>query len=279
MIVDCHTHVFEAQHVTEEYLAEVRRVWGERAWRTVELEQHWRDMEPVDRAIVLAFQGPQSGMVVPNQYVADYVRRHPDKLIGFASVDPHAEDAPAQLEYAAKELGLRGLKLGPIYQQFDPTDRSLGSLYRKVEELGLPILWHQGTTFLRRAPLKVANPILLDSVAAEFPAIRMVIAHMGHPWIAEAVVVARKHPYVYLDISALVSRPWQFYNGMIVAEEYGIGDKLLFGSDYPAFTPAATRAALEQINRLVEGTSLPRVPEEVIEGTIHCDALGLLGIE
>ena len=187
---------------------------------------------------------------------------------------------PGALEEMARahELGLRGLKLGPIYQGFHPLDGRAFGVYAKAAELGLPILIHQGTTFPRLAPLKVANPLLLEDVALAFPQLQIVIAHMGHPWMAETIVLIRKHPNLYADISALHYRPWQFYNGLILALEYGVEDKLLFGSDWPFATPAETAAGLRSINRFTEGTALPRVPDDVIEQIIGRDSLALLGL-
>ena len=64
----------------------------------------------------------------------------------------------------------------------------------------------------------------------------------------------------------------------MLALEYGVDEKLLFGSDWPFTTPAETAAELRRINRFTEGTSLPRVPEEVIEAIISRDSLALLGL-
>ncbi|MBB6736033.1 amidohydrolase family protein, partial [Cohnella zeiphila] len=77
-----------------------------------------------------------------DEYVAAYVSRHPSKLFGFASVDPHDPDAPRKLERSVRELGLVGLKLAPIYQNFYPDDQPYFPLYAKAAELGIPILWH-----------------------------------------------------------------------------------------------------------------------------------------
>ena len=97
----------------------------------------------------------------------------------------------------------------------------------------------------------------------------MIIAHLGHPWVAETLVLIRKHPHVYSDISALHYRPWQFYNSLILAKEYGVLDKILFGSDYPFTTPEAQIEGLRNINHFAEGTNLPvRLTEEQIEGLI-----------
>jgi predicted TIM-barrel fold metal-dependent hydrolase len=83
---------------------------------------------------------------------------------------------------------------------------------------------------------------------------------------------------MYSDISALYYRPWQFYNALVSAMEYGVLERLLFGSDYPFTTPESTAAALRKVNEMVEGTHLPRIPEAKLEAMIHRDTLDLLAI-
>lgn len=278
-MIDCHTHVGEADvHMKGEFMADARRAWGPGLQMGTTLEQHWQAVAAVKHAVVLAFMAPAVGFVVPNDYVAAYVSEHREKLIGFASVDPHDADAPAELRDAILDLGLEGLKLGPIYQHFDPLEERAFAVYAVAEELGLPVIWHQGTTFVRDAPLEWARPLTLDAVARNFPRLRIVIAHLGHPWIEEAMATIRKHPSLFADISALESRPWQYYNGLVAAVEYGVQDKILFGTDYPFSTIERTVAGLRGINRLVEGTALPTIPAEVVEAIIERPTLDVLGL-
>ena len=123
---------------------------------------------------------------------------------------------------------------------------------KMAEALGVPVLIHQGTTFCENVSLELANPVLLQPLALQFPRLRMVIAHLGHPWIAETLVLIRKHRHLYSDISALYYRPWQFYNALVLAMEYGVLDRLLFGTDYPFTTPASTIEALRRVNDMVD---------------------------
>ena len=236
-------------------------------------------MSVVDRAIVVAFDAAAVGMVVPNEYVADYVDCHPEKLIGFASVDPNRPDAVDRLEHAINSLGLRGLKVGPIYQHFDPTSEAALKLFRRAEDLQIPVLCHQGTTFVADAPLRWARPFLLDDVARACPDLTLCIAHLGHPWCEETMVVIRKHPNLFADVSALHTRPMQLYFALQSAVEYRVTDKLLFGSDFPFSTAQETIEALRVVNRFVQGTQLPPVPGEIIEDIIHRDALQLLHLD
>ena len=153
--------------------------------------------------IVFGLQAKATGVWVPNEVIASYVAEHPDKLIGWASVDPNEPDCVERLEHAVGTLGLRGLKLGPAYQHFDPTDRRHWPLFTTAQRLGIPIIWHQGTTFPSQARLRVSSPLALEDVAMEFPELRMIVAHLGHPWEEDLVALIRKAPNVYADISAV----------------------------------------------------------------------------
>ena len=280
MIVDVHTHVWERPaHLSESFIRDARITAGNPDLEiAVDLDEHWTAMAPVDRAVVLGFRARHVGVLVPNEYVADYVNRHPEKLIGFCSVDPHDPDALEQFQHAIGALGLRGLKVGPIYQNIHPSDERFVALMAMAEALEVPVLIHQGTTFCENVSLELANPLLLQPLALRFPRLRMVVAHMGHPWIAETLVLIRKHRHLYTDISALYYRPWQFYNALVMAMEYGVLDRLLFGTDYPFTTAASTIAALRQVNDMVADTNLPRVPVDRLEAIIHRNSLELLGL-
>ncbi len=279
MIIDCHTHLAAAEHLGGEMLEGARRAWGPACDLTATPEAHAAAMEECDVAIVLPIDAEEIGYAVPNRYVADYVNADPARRIGFASVNPNRPGADKILEEAVLGLGLRGLKLGPIYQKFNPASPAAYPLYAMADRLRIPIMWHQGTSYVENGPLEYSNAVLLDPVARSFPGLKMVIAHLGHPWFAETACVVRKHPNVYTDMSALSTRPWQMYNAMITALEYGIEKKILFGTDFPFFTVERTIAAFRDINRIVEGTSLPRVPEQVIEDIIHRNALEILGLD
>jgi uncharacterized protein len=106
-----------------------------------------------------------------------------------------------------------------------------------------------------------------------------VLAHMGHPWQIDCIVVIRKHPNVYADISAQFYRPWSCYNAFVLAQEWGVMHKLLFGSDLPIATPDETIEGTRHVNDVIARTGLPRIDEEALEAIIHRDSLSLLGLE
>jgi predicted TIM-barrel fold metal-dependent hydrolase len=65
----------------------------------------------------------------------------------------------------------------------------------------------------------------------------------------------------------------------MLVQEYGIWDKVLFGTDYPFTNVDATLAGLRGLNRMVAGTGMPRLSEEAIEQMIYRDSLPLLGLD
>jgi predicted TIM-barrel fold metal-dependent hydrolase len=279
-MIDCHTHLWRVgEHIGPFFLEQARRAWGMRPEQMdVPPERHREAMRGVAGAIVLGFHAPYMEMSVPNDYLAAYIHTDPGRLVGFASVNPVEPGAREELERSFHDLGLRGLKLGPIYQNYDPTDRAAFPVYEFAQEQRIPILIHQATTFPSTGHLRYALPLLLDEVAIRFPELKIVMAHLGHPWEADCVVTVRKHPNLYTDISALHGRPWRFYQAMITAVEYGIGDRILFGSDFPFFTPEQTAAGLRNVNALTEGTALPRVPPELIDAILERDPFQVLGL-
>ena len=232
-------------------------------------EQLLEATKEMDRVIVFGIKAPFCGINADQELVANFVEKHNDRFIGWCSVDPNDADCVEQLEHYVNDLGLRGLKCSPIYQNWDPQDPRHLPLFKKAEALGIPVNVHQGTSFARPGPLKFANPILLEDIAVACPALRMVVAHMGHPWEDECVVLIRKHPKLYANISALHYRPLRHYQAFMSALEYGVEHKLIFGSDFPSATPAQVVAGQEKVNAIVEGTNLPRVPEAMIHNILH----------
>jgi predicted TIM-barrel fold metal-dependent hydrolase len=152
-------------------------------------------------------------------------------------------------------------------------------VYAEAERLGMPILFHPSGQFTEESKLEFGRPYLLDEAARAFPKLHMVIAQMGHPWIDETICMLGKHPNVFADVSGLLGRPWQAYNAFVTAHQYGVIDKLLFGSDFPYTHAEECIEALYSMNQLAQGTNLPVVPREALRGIVERDALGLLGLQ
>ncbi len=274
-----HTHAWDAAlHFQPETIHEADLSRGFPLDLTVRLEPFLDDNSAFEKVIVFGLKARRTGYWVPDDYVAEFVARAPEKLIGFACCDPTQPEHFDELTYAITHLKLRGVKMGPIYAGFDPRDPLCDPVYRYCQANGLPILFHTGTTFNHNAPLNFGRPWLFDEVAIRFPDLRLVLAHVGHPFSDECLVTIRKHPHVYADISALYYRPWQFYNTLIAAQEYRVTHKLLFGTDFPFARGQESIQGLRQVNHIIGASGLPRVSEQAIDDILGRDALGLLGI-
>jgi uncharacterized protein len=291
-IVDVHTHA--PRYRTRDAVPDlpVNAKWRpDKAMPTgYTWDEYLAVMAPVDRAIcfnIAADPRPTMAGMSPahraparqiNDETAAFVRAYPEKFIGFLALHPHDADVLEEIERATQDLGLRGIKLGPNYQNFDPLGDEAFRVYRRAQELRLPVLFHQGTSPERFADLDFAHPRHMDRVATAFPDLTIIMAHIGHPWQIDCLAVVRKHPHVWADVSANFYRPWSHYNALRAATEWGVLDKLLFASDFPAATPQETMDGMRRVNAILDGTALPRVPEEKIEEIINRDSLALLGL-
>ncbi len=279
MIVDIHTHVFDPNsHFGPHLKADMQRcqidpaIWGDVTAR------HLATTADADVAIVFGLQASATGWHIPNEWVAAHVAKAPYRLLFFAAIDPATDGYMQELERCHRELGAVGVKLSPLYQGVHPRDERYYGIYRYCQRHGLPILFHVGTSFVSGVPLDYSRPIHYDAIAIDFPDLPMILAHLGHPWEAETIAVIRRNANVYSDLSALHYRPWQFYHAMRLAVEYGVTHKILFGSDFPFTTTAASIAGVRQLNDIPLAAGLPTIPVEAIEAIIHRDSLTILGL-
>lgn len=287
MIVDVHTHTPTHRDAVP---AEQLRSYD--SWRTdrpVVTTNSWADYDAaardVDVSIVfnIAVPDPEAATGIPhppertNDATIEFVADAPDRRVGFLSVNPEDPDAYLEAERCIA-AGLQGVKLGPNYQNFDPLTDVAHRFYAFCSDNALPILFHQGASPIRHAPLRYTYPLVVDEIALTHPELRIVMAHMGHPWGRETVVTVRKHPHVYADVSSIYLRPWVCYESLVYAQEWGATHKLLLGSDFPIATSGEAIAGLRRVNDLAEGTRMPRIEDATIEGIIHADALGALGL-
>ncbi|MGC9316852.1 MAG: amidohydrolase family protein [Armatimonadota bacterium] len=147
-----------------------------------------------------------------NQPVAiEQAREHPDRFVafiwpGYAEEWDHAAEVVAR---HSDEFGCRGVKFQPLLQHGYPDDERLYPMYEACVDRDLIVLWHCGIVdfdqeFGRPHLSRYGNSVPgVDRVAADFPELRLVIAHLGGNFIYEACVVAGKHENVWLDTAYL----------------------------------------------------------------------------
>ncbi len=283
MIVDCFTHTWEsvAQLGRCVPVTDGRPRAGGRFsdWANAGMSRHLLAADPVDYTFLLGFRSHHLEAHITNDHVSAYLKRHPDRLLGFAGVDPsQSKEAIAELHRARDELGMVGVSIAPAAQDFHPTDTHAMTVYAEAARLAMPVIFHTGVNICPATRLQYAQPILLDEIAGEFPQLKIVVAHVGYPWVAETIALLEKHPNVYAEISWLLDQPWPAYQALLAAYHAEVIDKLLFGSGFPQSPASMCIESLYSINHLCKGTNLPAIPREQLRGIVERDTLDLLGI-
>lgn len=167
------------------------------------------DEQGVEMAVILGkdygLLGDRQGANLPDEDVADFVKAHPDRFIGFTAVHPDRKINVnlERIDRAVNELGLRGIKLNPA-SGFYPNDERLYPVYEKASVFGLPVVVHMGIKPPSEGSrLKYCQPVSLDDLIVDFPDLNIVVAHAAYPWIDELIAVALYAPNVFVDISTL----------------------------------------------------------------------------
>jgi predicted TIM-barrel fold metal-dependent hydrolase len=146
------------------------------------------------------------------------------------------------------------------------------------QDFGLPIILNQGIVGYRHTELDHAHPVLIDKVARSFPELRIIMGHLGHPWIDEAIAVLGKHPTIVADLALLYNRRWRFYHTMRLAMDYNVTGRLVFGSDLPFQAPHDAVDSFKSINEWAANERLQPIPDSVIDEIIYNRPLELVGL-
>jgi predicted TIM-barrel fold metal-dependent hydrolase len=210
-----------------------------------------------------------------NDYIAAVVRHDPDRLIGFASVNPAYRGPSAaveELERSIVELGLSGVKLYPMYQHWAANDPDLAfPVYEKAQELGIPVMIHQAGSTRIDAELELGRPAMLDDIGRVFRDLRVIVAHCGWPWVDEALFLLTKHPNFYAELSYLIASITRRDLFLLLSRcepMFVPLEKLFFGTDYPGFLydPVALLGKLASVNEEAAVCSMPPIPEDKLAG-------------
>lgn len=272
MIVDCHVNIWNPEHVRPLLTTGTATSRPGSVSQLADADTVYKAMSEVDKAIIFSLRyGDSAGIDGDDEVTAAAVKKYPDKFVGFAAMDPRRPDYMDLLVHAIDDLGLKGVKFGPIYNGVSLLDPRMVPVYEFCVKRNIPLTMHMGTTFAENAPIEYGRPLDVDTIAARYPDLKMIMAHMAHPWAEECIVVIRKRPNVYAEVSALFYRPWQFWNMLVTAQEYRVHDrnKIFWGTDFPFAEVRESIDGLKAINEQVEGTRLPRISQTTIDSILY----------
>ncbi len=270
-VIDFHTHYVRKELLNPTWLNYLESINPEFFSRiddyssNPELFSAYLKSQGVRYAVVLPECAPATSGYVPTEEVIEFCRNQ-EMLIPFTSLNPNVHyDINERLEEYVKVGGVKGIKLHPSYQFFYPNEARLYPLYQKAQELGLPIIFHIGSSIFKGTRLKYCDPIYLDDVAVDFPNLKIIMAHSGRGfWYGECFSLSRIHKNVYMDITGLP--PQNLLNYFPELEKNA--EKIIFGSDWPTM-PTSIKKNIEAIK------SLP-LKEKTIESILFRNATRIL---
>ena len=172
------------------------------------------------------------GQAIDNDYICEMQQRWPDRIIGFGQVNPRVDGAAAQAGRCAAN-GLRGIKLHPTMHGYHFCDHALlDPVFAACADHGLAVL-------VNALDDPFCSPLAVEEIARKFPAVPVLIAHMGTVWnVMEAILVAGRTPSLYLETSAAQL--------LDVATAYQLlgAAKIIMGTDWPGSDFGLERAKI-----------------------------------
>ncbi|RMG05463.1 MAG: amidohydrolase [Acidobacteria bacterium] len=244
------------KEVTERYPPELDEFWAlvkilDKTKQGIPIEQQIAEMDEagIDKGLLVATTGGAVGSSIhfekPFEKIAEVCNLYPDRFKGIIGINPSKIMLwMKKLETAVKEYGFVGAHLYPHWFGEPPDSRVYYPFYAKCAELGVPIqiqVGHSAQWFLRT----VAEPITLDRIAIDFPELKIIGIHIGHPWTEQMISMAWKHKNVFIGTDAHLPKYWD--KSLINFINTRGQDKVLFGTDYPVVD---FKRAIEELNKL-----------------------------
>ncbi len=233
----------------------------------------YMDEAGVDRVVLINYESPDvmgftSGT---NDWVLEYCKAAPDRLLPCVGINPRFQADVAGEARRLVDAGARMFKIHGPHMLLRPNAYldelpSLGALYGVAEQTGRPVMFHTGTSIFRGARIKFGDPVQIDDVGCDFPALDVIVAHGGRPfWTEAAWFLLRRYERFWLDLSGIPPR--RILTWFPRLEE--IADRVLFGTDWPSPGVPAVKTNLDAIR------ALPLEPA-TIEKIVSANALRLL---
>ncbi len=176
-----------------------------------------------------------------NPWVAQYVQADPQRLVAVGGYDPRTDGPGDQAIDSLQQMGIRALKIHAVHQHLNPglhrqsgqAALRLGAAYARAQEVGLPVIFHTGSSVFPGADNAFADPGLVEPVLADYPDLKVILAHGGRPdKTATALELMHRYSNALLDVSSCPPhRLPDYFGGTQGLEE--LAPRTLWGSDWP----------------------------------------------
>ena len=234
-VIDCHVHLNDYDQINKS-----ERKFLSLEERLTSLIQSMHDSS-IDYSIVLSSYKVDADRPSTSEII-DAANKHDNELgvvAGF-TIDNHTEEDLKNYRVWLKDGIIKGIKLYCGYEHYYPSDERYQGIYDMCVEYGSPLMIHTGDTFSDKAKVRFSHPLNIDDVAVDNPELKIVMCHLGNPWIIDCQEILYKNRNVYADISGLTVGDFT-----VAAETHyatkvremicyvGENHRLLYGSDWP----------------------------------------------
>jgi uncharacterized protein len=236
-IIDCHTHlnIYNGINKTEEKILSLQE----------RLDLLLETMENNNIVYSLLLSSYKVDVNRPSTaQIIDIVDKNGIKnkigVVAGYTIDNHTQEDLKNYRQWLKDDIIKGIKLYCGYEHHYPYDERYQIVYDMCIEFGCPLMIHTGDAFSHRAKIKYSHPLNVDDVAVDNPELKIVMCHIGNPWITDCQEILYKNKNVYADISGLIVGDFTLsgeihYTNKIkeILNYVDSPHHLLYGSDWP----------------------------------------------
>jgi uncharacterized protein len=234
-IIDCHVHANQCERINK-------------TGKFVSLEKRFNallesmDNNGVDYSIILSSYKVDENRPSVSKII-DTVKKYDNNKLGVVAgftIDNHTEEDAKNYRTWLKDGIIKGIKLYCGYEHYYPSNEGYQRIFDMCVEFGSPLMVHTGDMLSETAKVKFSHPLNIDDIAVENPELKIVMCHLGNPWIIDCQEMLHKNRNVYADISGLVIGDFTLsaetnYTTKIKELLSYVGERhhLLYGSDWP----------------------------------------------
>ncbi|WP_035866219.1 amidohydrolase family protein [Cryptosporangium arvum] len=249
-LIDAHVHVPVLGSVKPAWMDWARRfgrsgiveeIWASDGTpRPAALDRLFAD-EGVDTALLFCEYSPLATGYQHFDDLLPLVEQNPVRFRPVANVNPHLHHPIAAELTRQLDLGAAALKLHPVHGGFRVSDAALYPAYAVLVERGVPLIVHCGTSSFPGSTNANADPVFVDTVLRDFPALTVVLAHGGRGWWYDAAAfLALARENVWIELSGLPpKRLPEYYARFDLAR---LSRKWIYGTDWPGVPGQAENA-------------------------------------
>ncbi len=236
-IIDCHVHLnnYEQINITERKVLSLQE----------RLNALLETMENNNIVYSILLSSYKIDLNRPStSQIIDIINKNDNKnkigvVAGF-TIDNHTNEDLKNYRQWLKDDIIKGIKLYCGYEHYYPYDERYQVAYDVCIEFDCPLMIHTGDAFSNRAKIKYSHPLNIDDVAVDNPELKIVMCHIGNPWITDCQEILYKNRNVYADISGLIvgnfTSSGEIHYASKIKEILNYVDSphhLLYGSDWP----------------------------------------------